>query len=90
MQLTAAVAADGGERPGRMRCAVQAPRLAQHRIDERGARVHERLDRLLGEEALFQLFVSAAQELPPGARVRVRGQLRRQPREQRPRRRRSR
>ena len=78
MQLTTAIAADGGERPGDVRRTVQAPGFAEHRIDERGTRVHERLDRLFGEEALLELLVRAAQQLAPGARACIGGELRRE------------
>ena len=64
---------------------MQAPGLAEHRIDERGARMHQRLDRLLREKALLELLVRAAQELAPGARADIGGELRRQGSEQRPR-----
>ena len=51
VQLATAVAADGHQGPVGVVGAVALPGLAQHRIHQRCARVHQLLDRLLGEEA---------------------------------------
>ena len=58
MQFAAAVTADRRQRPvvvagGQLR----APDLAQDGVDELGARVHQRLDRLVGAETLGQFGV---------------------------------
>src|SRR6185312_6965181 len=67
MQLTAAVATDRDERPGDHGCnRVRAPGLPQRHVDERRARVHQCLDRLVGEETGFQLLMRLAQQLTPG------------------------
>ena len=58
--------------------------LAQRRVHQGGARVHQLLDRLLGQEALLQFLVRVAEEFPPGGRLCLRAQLRGQAREQRP------
>ncbi|MHB8815978.1 MAG: hypothetical protein ACYDAE_22330 [Steroidobacteraceae bacterium] len=58
---------------------MRAPRLAQHDIDERRASVYQRLDRLVREEAGFQLLVRLAKLFPPCGRRPVRlGEQRRQ------------
>ena len=67
VQLAAPVASHRNQRPGDHRGdRVRAPRLAQHHIDERRPGMHQRLDRLLGEEAGLQLLVRLAQQLTPG------------------------
>ena len=64
-------------------CAV--PQLAQHRIDERGARVHELLDGLFGKEAHLQILVRLLQQLTVRGGGAVRGgEDGRQARKQRP------
>ncbi len=70
MKLAASVTADRYQRPAGAGCgAVRAPGLRERRVDERGAGVHQRLDRLLGEEAALELLVCLAQELAPGSRL---------------------
>jgi hypothetical protein len=86
MELAAAVAAHRDQRPlragGR---AMHPPCGAQHRVDERGARVHQLLHRLLGEKARLELLVRLAQQRAPGGRVAAAtGQPCRKAREQRP------
>src|SRR6185436_10542933 len=57
-----AVAADRRERPLRIALRqLRAPRLAQDGVDERGARMYQRLDRFVGAEALDELGVRFAQ-----------------------------
>ena len=83
VQLAAAVTPDRDQGPG-LRGAVPAPGLAQRRVDERRARVHQVLDGLLGDEARLQLLVPLAQQLTPGGRLVRGGELCRQSRQQRP------
>ena len=61
VQLAAAVAAHRRERPAFVsRRQLRTPHFAQDGVDEFGARVHQRLHRLVGAEALDQLGVGLA------------------------------
>ena len=84
VELRAPVAAHCHQSPAGKRGAVAAPRLAQHRIDERGARVDELLDGLRGEEARLELLVGRAQQLAPRGRLAPGGEPCRESLEQRP------
>ncbi len=86
VQFAATVTADGHQRPVPVAVAqMLEPGLAQHRIDEGGARVHQRLDRFFAEKAGFEFLVGLLQLLAVFLpRARMRGQLRRQARQQRP------
>ena len=86
MQLGAAVAADRDQRPGIAGAAeLRLPKLAQHRIDERGARMHQAFNRLFGEEAHLQVIVCLVQQLAIGDGRALRfGEQRRQARQHRP------
>ena len=68
MQLAASVAANGDQCPsidiGEM---LAAPGFAQDYIDERGTRMHEILNGILGQKTGFQLFVSLAQVVAIGS-----------------------
>ncbi len=67
VQLPAAIAADGQQRPltdvGNF---LGFPNFPQNAVDEEGARVDQVLHGLLGEEADFQLFVCLTQQLAIG------------------------
>src|SRR4029077_12331213 len=76
VQLATPVATYRDQCPLWKRGAVSAPRLAQHRIDERGARLDELLDRLRGEEARLELLLGRAQEIPPRQTLTLRGEPR--------------
>jgi hypothetical protein len=89
MELAAAVAADGRERPVFISSRnLRAPGFAQDRVDELGARVNEDLHGFVRAESLDQLGVGVAQLGAKGVRrVLCRGQPLRQVRETQPRRR---
>ena len=58
VQFAAAIAADGRERPAFIaRGQLRAPDFAQDGVDEFGARVHQRLHRLVGAEAFGEFGV---------------------------------
>jgi hypothetical protein len=64
LQLAAAVAADGHQRRGaQRRAAIGAPELLQEPINQLRARVHQRLDRLIGKEADLELLVRLGKQL---------------------------
>jgi len=86
MQLRAAIAADRDQRPGAPRgTELCPPHLAQHGINERGARVNENLDGLFGKETRLQIIVGLAQEIAKRCGSTFgRGEQRRQSRKKRP------